>query len=151
MFKIGEFFMIKELHQKGWTQKVISDVTRFDLKTIRKYLYQDKLPEKAPAEKKPSKLDPFKSYILQRLNEGTTNCSVLLEITAMGYQGKVTILRDFVRPYRKQPKKQVTVRLETPPGKQAQMDWGYDVGKYEVDGVQRDVYAFVIHFDRGII
>lgn len=41
----------------------------------------------------------------------------------MGYEGKMTILRDFVRPLRQQPKKQATLRLETPLGKQAQMDW----------------------------
>lgn len=51
----------------------------------------------------------------------------------MGYEGKTTILREFVQPYRAQPKKQATVRIETPPGKQAQMDWA-DVGMYEMDG-----------------
>lgn len=144
MVKIGEFFMIRELHNKGWTQIAIAEEMGFDPKTIRKYLNQDQLPERKKREKKPGKLDAFKTYILQRIQEGTTNCSVLYdEIKAMGYEGKATILRDFVQPYRAQPKKQATVRYETPPGKQAQMDWGY-VGKYEVDGQLKDVYAFVM-------
>lgn len=145
MVKIGEIFLIRELHQKGWTQTAISEETGFDPKTIRKYLKDDQLPTKKKKQnRKKSKLEPYKAYILQRISEGTTNCMVLFdEITAMGYKGKVTILRDFVRPYRKQPKKQATVRFETPPGKQAQMDWGY-VGKYEVDGKQKDIYAFVM-------
>ena len=55
----------------------------------------------------------------------------------------MTILRDFVRPLRQQPKKQATLRFETPPGKQAQMDWAY-VGKYLVNGNLQDIYAFVM-------
>jgi transposase len=137
--------MIRELYQKGWTQTAIAKETGFDRKTIRKYLKGDKLPERKVSEKKKaSKLDPYKNYLLQRIQEGTTNCVVLLEeIQAMGYTGKMTILRDFVRPYREQPKKQATLRYETPPGKQAQMDWAY-VGKYLVDGQYQDVYAFVM-------
>lgn len=61
----------------------------------------------------------------------------------MGYQGKSTILRDFVRPHRQNPKKQATLRFETPPGKQAQMDWGY-IGKIKVNEKEQDVYAFVM-------
>ena len=116
--------MIRELYQKGWTQTGIAKETGFDRKTIHKYLKEDKLPErKVNKKKKESKLDPYKNYLLQRIQEGTTNCVVLLEeIQAMGYTGKITILRDFVRPYREQPKKQATLRYETPPGKQAQMD-----------------------------
>lgn len=144
MIKIGEFFMIRELYQKGWTIKAISEKTGFDPKTIRKYINQERLPSKKKVDPKGSKLDPYKPYILQRVKEGTTNCEVLLdEIEALGYTGKLTILRDFVRPFRESPKKQATLRFETPPGKQAQMDWAH-VGKYEVDGEIKEVYAFVM-------
>lgn len=52
MLKIGEFFMIRELYQKGWTQTAIAKETGFDRKTIRKYLKEDKLPERKVSEKK---------------------------------------------------------------------------------------------------
>lgn len=52
MLKIGEFFMIRELYQKGWTQTAIAKETGFDRKTIRKYLKGDKLPERKVSEKK---------------------------------------------------------------------------------------------------
>ncbi|MDF1511525.1 helix-turn-helix domain-containing protein, partial [Robertmurraya sp. DFI.2.37] len=61
MVKIGEFFMIRELFQKGWTIKAIADKTGFDPKTIRKYTRKDQLPNKKASKKRPSKLDPFKS------------------------------------------------------------------------------------------
>ncbi len=118
--------MIRELFQKGWTKTAIAEATGFDRKTISKYLKSNQLPErKASEQQKESKLEPYKSYILQRVKEGTTNCVVLLEeIQTMGYEGKMTILRDFVRPLRQQPKKQATLRFETPPGKQAQNGLG---------------------------
>jgi transposase len=80
--------MIRELYQKGWTQTAIGKETGFDRKTIRKYLKGDKLPErKANGKQKASKLDPYKNYLLQRIQEGTTNCVVLFEeIQAMGYR-----------------------------------------------------------------
>jgi hypothetical protein len=81
--------------------------TGFDPKTIRKYLNQNELPKKKQphGKLKPSLLDPYKDYLLRRLKEGITNCEVLLEeIQSMGYPGKMTILRDFIRPYRQKPK-----------------------------------------------
>ncbi|OXB91859.1 MULTISPECIES: helix-turn-helix domain-containing protein [Anoxybacillaceae] len=82
--------MIRELYQKGWTQTAIAKETGFDRKTIRKYLKGDKLPERKVSEKKrKSKLDPYKSYLLQRIQGGTTNCVVFLdEIQALNVYGK---------------------------------------------------------------
>lgn len=58
------------------------------------------MTKKKESSRRESKLDPFKDDPKNRIKEGTTNCSVLLdEMTAMGYDGKITILRDFVRPY----------------------------------------------------
>jgi transposase len=58
----------------------------------------------------------------------------------MRYEGQLTILRDFVRPLRQQPKKQAILRLETPPRKQAQMGLAY-VRKYLVNDTLQDVYV----------
>ena len=65
------------------------------------------------------------------------------ELQAMGYEGETTILREFVKPLRVQPKRQATVRFETPPEKQTQIDWA-DVGMYEVNGKLQKVYAFIM-------
>ncbi|GGF28045.1 hypothetical protein GCM10010954_28920 [Halobacillus andaensis] len=109
----------------------------FDPKTIRKYINSNELPKKKSSQKRHSKLDSYKEYLEKRIKEGTTNCEVLLdEIMALGYEGKI---RDFVRLYRARPKKQATIRCETTPGKQAQMDWEH-IGKFEVDGELKEVY-----------
>jgi hypothetical protein len=56
-------------------------------------------------------LDPFKSYIISRLNEYPEITSVVLlkEINARGYTGKITTLRVFVHSIR--PPEPVTISL----------------------------------------
>lgn len=137
--------MIRDLHQKGWSKTAIAKETGFDRKTISKYLKSGKIPKSKPKDKRGSKLDPFRPYLLQRIQEGTTNCVVLLEeIEAMGYEGKSTILQDFIKPFRAEPKRQATVRFETPPGRQAQVDWAEELGEYEVDGQKKMIHAFIM-------
>lgn len=65
------------------------------------------------------------------------------EIQILGYEGKTTILREFVKPLSGSAEKQATVRFETPPRKQAQMDWA-EVGMYEVNGKLQKLYSFIV-------
>src|SRR5699024_6879256 len=98
---LEDFLMILELKQKGWTISAIARETGFDRKTIKKYLKADTAPKSKKRQPRKSKLDPYKPYLLERTKEGTTNCVVLLEeLQAQGYQGKSTILREFIQPYR---------------------------------------------------
>ena len=55
-------------------------------------------------------------------------------------RGKQRFVESLLTPFRVQPKKQATVRFETPPGKQAQMDW-VEVGISEVNGKLQKLYA----------
>ena len=59
--------------------------------------------ENARYPKRQSKLDAFKSEIDSLISQGVLNCVVILEhIKKMGYGGKITILKNYVRPFRKQ-------------------------------------------------
>lgn len=72
-----------------------------------------------------SKLDLFKPYIEEQMKKGVLNSvRVLRDLRAQGYTGEITILRDFMRPLRPVVKAVATVRFETDPGKQAQIDLG---------------------------
>src|SRR5690606_6794007 len=48
---------------------------------------------------------------------------LLEEIRALGYTGGYSQLRDYVRQVRPKPPEEVRVRFETPPGRQAQVDF----------------------------
>lgn len=58
-------------------------------------------------------------------------------------RGKQRLLENLLNPHRAQPKKQATVRFETPPGKQAQMDRA-EVGMYELNGKLQKLYSFIV-------
>lgn len=101
MIRSEGFFMIRELISKGWTIRAISDETGYDPKTIRKYLKMENAPTEVKRKKRKGKLELYKDYINERIKEGTTNCEVLFdEIQKLGYEGEMTILREYVRPYR---------------------------------------------------
>ncbi|BDG59307.1 IS21 family transposase [Caldinitratiruptor microaerophilus] len=144
MLRGGKVKRIYELHGEGKSIRAIARMLGVSRNTIRKYLRSPEVPKPAPRPQRASKLDPYKEYILQRVGEGVDNCTVLLrEIRAQGYTGGHTILREFVQPLRRRREPQATVRFETRPGEQAQVDFG--LLKYKTpDGKTQRVWVFVM-------
>lgn len=73
----------------------------------------------------PTKLDPYKPLINERLAEfpDLTAVRLLAEIRAAGYEGGYTQLKMYVRQVRPRPFTEPVVRFETAPGQQAQVDF----------------------------
>ena len=121
-----EFMDIHELWVRGRNISQIAGLTGRDRKTIRRLLAGGQQPRK-PREVA-SKLDPFREYVLARMlaeEDPVSNAEVIYdEICARGYTGSRSILKEFMQPFREMSKQKVTERFETPPGKQAQVDWG---------------------------
>ena len=90
--------------------------------SVRRYLRSPGAPREKPRRRRASKLDPYAEYIDGRLSEGLDNCVVLLRVR--GYSGRCTILKDYVQPRRRRRQPRATVRFDTGPGEQAQVDWG---------------------------
>jgi len=123
-----EWIAMREWARHGVSLSEIARRSGRDPKTVRKVL-AEMVPKRRTPTWKPeqSKLWPYREYVLQRVDQGCLNASVLLEeITARGYTGKQTVLGDFLRPIRREQRRQreATIRYETGPGKQAQVDWG---------------------------
>jgi len=139
--------IVKQLYTLAGEKRSIRGIARIlgiSRNTVRKYLRSPEVPKPAPRPPRGSKLDPYKEYIIQRVNSGVDNCVVLLrELRERGYEGSYTILKDFVKPLRKRPGGKQTVRYETEPGEQAQVDFGSF--KYTgVDGKTHRIWAFVM-------
>ena len=144
MLKVEDRFMIKDLYRRGMTISDIALVTGHDRKTVRAILNGPVSPP--PQKRKPrvKKLDPFVLYLERRIEEGVLNCNKLLEeIRRQGYQGGKSLVKSFVQPYREARQQEATVRFETLPGKQAQVDWGH-FGFILHHGRRRKLYAFLM-------
>jgi len=151
MLEIEEYIMIRELHAKGFSITDISDKTGFDRKTVKKYLNITTIPEPKQRAKKASLLDQYKDHIIQKLNQAPFTASRLFrEIQEMGFKGKCTIVRDFVRKVRPETGVQAVYRFETKPGVQAQVDWS-ELGRVEIDGKNLKLYCFnmILSFSRN--
>lgn len=146
MLRLEEWMDIRMFHKEGHSIKEIARQTGRSRNTVRRILR-----ETGPAGfKKPERdscLDNFKAYLRERFeNTGLSAVRLLPEIQAMGYTGSVVTLRRYLhtlKPAQERLKK-LTVRFETPPGKQAQADWGY-CGRFpDAAGRMVPVYAFVM-------
>jgi transposase len=110
--------------KQGVSQKDIAATLGVHPKTVRRAVRRGAAP-KGPWPKRGSRLDPFTPQIDALLSAGVWNGVVILrEIQARGYTGSYTTLKDYLRPKRSLRPSRATVRFETEPGRQAQLDWG---------------------------
>lgn len=138
---------VVELWRQGRSISEIARCTGHDRKTVRRLVEQGPPGPRAPRQVS-SKLDPYREHLIKRLIEDkVTNAAVLFdEIRALGYEGGRSILWDFLRPLRGVLEEKVTVRFETPPGKQAQADWG----EFKKPTMRRvNGFAFTLGYSRA--
>lgn len=146
MIKVDQFMEIRQLQKDGHSIRDIARITGQARNTVRKVLRGEHDLKVKPVERA-SKIDPFKDYLRRRHQEYALSAVWLIEeIRPMGYGGSIVTLRRYLRTLRADQHRQsrLTVRFETPLGKQAQADWGY-CGKHpRPDGQSIPVYVFVM-------
>ncbi len=149
MLALEERFMIRDLYRKGVSISEIARRTGRDRKTIRQTVQApDILQPQQARQPKARKIDPYVSYLEQRMAEGVLNARKLYgEILAHGYPGKESQVREFVHDRRPDRPPDACGRFETAPGEQGQVDWGH-FGVITHHGRTCRLYAFVMiyHF-----
>ena len=141
MLSKEDYIVIKALRKRGVYQKDIAAELGVHPKTVSRALQRGDVSGKQ-RKKRGSKLDPYKETIDQLLAEGVWNATVIFrEIQAQGYDGKTTILREYIQPKRALRTGRATVRFETEPGRQLQSDWGEIVT--EMAGEETKVHFIV--------
>ncbi len=133
----------KVLQELGKTQQEIGDALGVTTRTVRNYLKRaEKRKEK---RKRKSKLEGHKALIDSILEDSPFfNRELLYErIRKSGYEGHISILRDYSSTVTRKITKAAVVRFETEPGRQGQVDWK-EFGAQVVDGKTVKLYAFVM-------
>jgi transposase len=117
---------IKVLERQGRSIAQIVRETGLSRNTVRKYLRGAVKVQYGPREVRPCKLDPFKAYLLERIEQARPDwipATVLMrEIQAAGYTGGISQLKAYVQPF-KVVRIDPVVRFETAPGQQLQADF----------------------------
>lgn len=145
MISYEEYIVIHTLKKRGHSNRMIAKELGIDRRTVAKRLKEDNLKGYKQRVFK-SKLDPYKTYIDNRLKQALPDripsTVILYEITNKGYGGSLRILQRYMQLfYRKtQPKKvkEDIIRFETKPGFQAQVDWT------TIRSGKNPIYAFVM-------
>ena len=116
---------IETLNEAGVYQKDIAAKLEISPRSVARALARQGAPERSSPRKGKSKLTPYQSEVDRLIGLGVWNGTVILrEITAKGYNGGRTVLRNYMRPKRMHRVGRATVRFETEPGVQLQSDWG---------------------------
>ena len=135
---------IYEMHGRGRSARAIARDLGLARNTVLRHLTSPEAMLPKPRPPRGSRLDPHAEHIDRRLAEGLENCVVLLrELRARRYRGSCTILVEYVRPRRRGRQPEATMRFETAPGEQAQVDWG-SLPYAGEDGKLRRVRVFVM-------
>lgn len=125
-----------------------------DPRTIKKHFEEQQNPElikpRKPVLEKASKLDPYRTLIDEKVSEGCSATAIYSLLKRRGYEGKITILRDYCRTLKQTKTKKATIRIETNPGLSAQVDWKENMTLYTSSGrpVTFNIFLYVLGYSR---
>jgi len=120
-----------------------------DYRTAKRYFEEDAVPIRKKT--KPSKLDEYKGIIEEKANEGCTAASIFMFVKRKGYAGGYTILRDFVKSIKVEGQAKATMRFETNPGLQAQVDWKESLKMISKSGsiFEINIFLMILGYSRN--
>lgn len=118
---------IRVLARQGKSIKGLARDLGVSRNTVRKYLRSDAAPQYGPRQPRATKLDPYRDYILRRIEAAKPDwipaVVLLRELRDLGYRGGLTQLKVFVNAHKPKPVTEPLVRFETEPGEQMQVDF----------------------------
>lgn len=137
---------IRSDRQKGMSYTEIGRKYHIDPRTAKRYAESPQRPEYTLTAPKPSKLDPYKEQISQWLEEAPYSAQRILEkIKEQGYPGSYSIVKHYVRGKKEQLDEKATVRFETMPGQQGQVDWAFFEDHLVLEqGKWKKLYCFLM-------
>ena len=136
-------FEIHLLKKEGLSVQKIADRLKISWLTVNKYLQNPERKHKRCRRK--SKLDLFKEEIKRMLEINSKASAVVIRqrLAEKGYNGGLTILKDYLCTIRKRKSPRAFVRFEAAPGEQFQIDWGH-FGSLTYSNDKRKLYCFVM-------
>lgn len=118
-----------------------------DPRTVERYLKisSGELVPKKSSRVYTSLIDDYKSIIIDKVDTyGATAMAVYKFIKAKGYKGKYSTVAAFVSKHKNTEIKKATIRFETTPGLQAQVDWKENLTMINKNGEPFKVNIFLM-------
>lgn len=148
MIDYATYCQIRSLYrEKKLSVRQICRRLKLDKKTVKKWISQEFAQPQRPG--RTSKLDSYKEQIKSWLEQDDlTGQQVLQRLQAQGFEGRYTIVREYVKRVRPKPA-QVYLTLQFAPGECMQVDWG-SWGHIDVGSTRRQLsfFAAVLCYSR---
>ncbi len=145
-----QWSQIQVLSERGMSDAAIARKLGLDRETVAKW--QVEPPPPSIIRVRSSKLDAFRPYLAERLEEFPELSARVLfrEIVAQGYEGGYERVKLACRGGRGDPAVEAVARFETGPGEQAQADWLETKHHVEHEGQRRrlDGFIYVLGYSR---
>jgi transposase len=147
----GTWGAIRALRERGFSRKRIARELSLDVKTVRKWIRESWRPR--VTGRRVRELDGFEEFLKARAPEVGFNGQVLMrEVRERGYGGSYSALARRIGPWRCEfgGGLEPTVRFETGPGEQGQVDWGSTAVYLGEDLVRVHLFVMVLSYSRRI-
>ena len=137
---------IRSDYKKGLSYTAIGEKYNIDWRTAKKYAESEHKPTYELTEPKRSKLDEYKGQIDEWLEEAPYSAVRILEkVQEMGSDSKYTIVKQYVATKKSELNEKATVRFETMPGLQGQVDWAFfEENRVTESGEEKKLYCFLM-------
>lgn len=142
---------VRALWEQGVAKRAIARELNLDIKTVRKWAQQAWHEQKR--RRRGRQLDEWDTFLQARAPEVGFNAAVLArELAARGYAGTYSSVVKHIAPWRSawRPGDEPTVRFETAPGQQSQVDWGESWIYLGDERVKVHLFVMVLGFSRRI-
>lgn len=111
--------------------------------TVNKYLNVQK--NKKNTRKYSSKLDDFKGIVIEKIDDYSANGRAVFNfIKDKGYTGSYGTVSKFIRNHKQEEQNKATMRFETTPGFQAQVDWKENFKIINKEGKEFEINIFLM-------
>jgi transposase len=131
---------------KGMSYTELGKKYHIDRRTAKRYAESPQRPEYTLTGTKPNKMDEYKQQVDLWLEEAPYSAVRVLEkLTEQGFDGKYSIVKEYVRCKKMDLDEKATVRFETMPGLQGQMDWAhFEDYAVQEEGKTKKLYCFLL-------
>lgn len=125
------------------SKAAIARIMGCDPRTVKRYL-NGYIPKEKRRKEKNSKLDNFKETIISKLEIGCTSMAIFKFIKKEGFTGSYSLVAEFVQKHKQEQLRKATIRFETAPGLQAQVDWKENLKMVSKNGELFEVNIFLM-------
>ena len=151
-----DFELWTEVHtrfRRGHGKRKMARELGLDRKTVKRILAQERPVPYRRTVSRPTVVTPYLDLIHRRAVEMDYNAyRIFHELQAQGYPGGYEMVKLAVRPLRAERDRlaEATLRFETAPGRQAQVDWGTTWAEIGGQRVRVQVFVMVLGYSRRL-